>query len=104
MKILFAFFYTFTMLVILTNCEAVDQAGHYAWGYNKSCVSIQGAEDDPLAVIETVMDYAKAREERQHPGQCGLGCQRDLHSWRNGAEAGLDCNINQKISEKPYGT
>lgn len=74
----------------LTGCvkDPADQGLHYAAGYAMAREMMRDDDATPRAVIEAVMTYARAREETQHPGRCGEGCQRDLKYWRKGAEAG----------------
>lgn len=66
--------------------ERFDQAGHFAQGY--AMAKELARFGDPYDAVAIVMDFARAREELQHPGRCGPGCELDLDNWRRGAEAG----------------
>lgn len=63
-----------------------DQIAHYTIGYlmARSLRKWTTPED----AVERVMAWAEMREELQHPGRCGDGCERDLRYWRKGAEKG----------------
>lgn len=69
--------------------ETLDQFGHYSAGRLIACDAAQWVSPE-LAIMHT-MDFARAREELQHPGQCGPGCVRDLEVWKQGAEDGASC-------------
>lgn len=69
--------------------ETLDQLGHYSAGHLIACDAAQWV--DAEVAIKHTMDFARAREELQHPGQCGPGCMRDLESWQRGAEKGALC-------------
>ena len=69
--------------------ETLDQLGHYSAGRLIACDAAQWVS--PELAIKHTMDFALAREELQHPGQCGPGCVRDLEVWRRGAEDGASC-------------
>ena len=79
------------ILILLSSCpvDPVDQAAHFGQSYVMACDLSRWAE--PELAVQTVMDYATAREDLQHQGQCGEGCQLDLAFWREGAEAGAKC-------------
>ena len=84
MKILFA-----SLLVAgcaSTNPETLDQLGHFAAGRLIAADAVRWTT--PEAAVEHTMAFARAREELQHPGECGVGCQLDLDIWKLGAEAG----------------
>lgn len=69
--------------------ETLDQLGHYSAGHLIACDAVQWVSAE--VAIRHTMDFARAREELQHPGQCGPGCMRDLESWQRGAEKGALC-------------
>ena len=84
--------------IVITGCsttssvdqaETLDQLGHYSAGHLIACDAVQWVS--PEAAIKHTMDFARAREELQHPGQCGPGCMKDLESWQKGAEKGAAC-------------
>jgi len=76
-------------MVPIDKSETFDQLGHYAAGRLIACDAAQWVS--PEVAIEHTMDFARAREELQHPGQCGPGCMRDLEVWKRGAEQGAYC-------------
>lgn len=99
------FFIATPLVLALSGClgnvdvtEAVDQGGHYAQGYAMACDLSRWAR--PEVSVKTVMDYAEAREELQHPGRCNAGCEMDLSFWRKGAKAGARCPLSES-SEMP---
>ena len=69
--------------------ETLDQLGHSSAGHLIACDAAQWVS--PEVAIKHTMDFARAREELQHPGQCGPGCVRDLEVWKQGAEDGASC-------------
>jgi len=88
---------TLLLALLLAGCadkgEVVDQAAHYAQRYAMACeVSRWGTVEGR---VDAVMAWATAREGLQHSGRCNEGCQRDLDSWRAGAEAGAECPLSK---------
>ncbi len=73
----------------IDKAETLDQLGHYSAGHLIACDAAQWVS--PEAAIKHTMDFARAREELQHPGQCGPGCIQDLEAWQRGAEKGATC-------------
>ena len=73
----------------INEAETLDQLGHYSAGHLIACDAVQWVS--PEVAIKHTMDFARAREELQHPGQCGPGCMEDLESWKRGAEKGTSC-------------
>jgi len=69
--------------------ETLDQFGHYSAGHLIACDAAQWVS--PELAIKHTMDFARTREELQHPGECGPGCVRDLEAWERGAEDGASC-------------
>lgn len=84
---------TTTLLIACTTtadkAETLDQLGHYSAGHLIACDAAQWVS--PEVAIKHTMDFARAREELQHPGECKSGCMRDLESWQRGAEKGVTC-------------
>ena len=85
---------TAAVLCLLAGCtadqspETLDQLGHFAAG---SLIARDARQwVGPEEAVEHAMDFARAREELQHPGECGDGCRRDLAVWLLGAEAGAN--------------
>ena len=78
------------LCLLLTGCEAVDQYGHVIYGRWLAC-ELTRTSGDPEGAIALVDSYARSREELQHPGRCGDGCQRDLESFHKGAVQGAAC-------------
>ncbi len=75
--------------VPVDKAETLDQLGHYSAGHLIACDAAQWVS--PEVAIKHTMDFARAREELQHPGQCGAGCMKDLEVWKRGAEKGASC-------------
>ena len=73
----------------IDKAETLDQLGHYSAGHLIACDAAQWVK--PEVAIKHTMDFARAREELQHPGQCGSGCMKDLETWKRGAEKGASC-------------
>jgi|DEB0MinimDraft_4_1074332.scaffolds.fasta_scaffold42876_2 hypothetical protein len=69
--------------------EVVDQGLHAATGYALAWEIARTSNADNDTIEAAVMAYAEARENLQHPGTCGEGCQRDLRYWREGVRAAL---------------
>jgi len=69
--------------------ETIDQIGHYAYGKVMACDFSKWTDEDDA--IARTMEFARAREELQHPGSCKEGCQLDLREWQRGAEKGAQC-------------
>lgn len=78
------------LLLLLTGCEAIDQFGHFTYGRFLSCELVRnnGNAEGSIALVDT---FAQGREELDHPGECGKGCQRDLKHFHNGAVEGVKC-------------
>lgn len=66
--------------------EGFDQLGHFGAGHLVASDAVRWTT--PELAIEHTMKFARAREDLQHPGRCGDGCQRDLAAWLAGAKAG----------------
>ena len=83
------------LVAVLAGCasgnvgEAVDQGAHYAAGYAMAFELCKWG--DAPGRVDTVMTFARAREDLQHPGSCKEGCELDLKYWRLGAEEGAKC-------------
>ncbi|SFL31509.1 hypothetical protein SAMN05216302_10598 [Nitrosomonas aestuarii] len=73
----------------IDKAETLDQLGHYSAGHLIACDAVQWVS--PEMAIKHTMDFARAREELQHPGRCGPGCMKDLEVWKQGAEKGASC-------------
>lgn len=84
-------------LLLLGGCldieEVSDQGAHFAAGYAMACDLSRWAT--PEQAVAAVMDYARERENLQHPGQCHAGCRYDLEFWQAGAEAGAVCPASE---------
>jgi len=79
------------IIMLLGGCELVDQAGHKSLGYAMACSRVPYISQE--LAVEKTMEWAREREDDQHPGRCGNGCQSDLESWEKGAIAGAKCKI-----------
>lgn len=80
--------------VILAGCtaasgEVADQGGHAAMGYARALELKRNTGATDQQIEDEIMRQAKQREEFQHPGSCGEGCQRDLRWWLHGIRRAL---------------